>query len=346
MKQLIFALPGDPQTRTGGYHYARRLIAGLDALGWRVELLRLPDVLADPLRVAEANRLLADTAPGVPVLVDGLALGVLPEAAEAVARRGPLVGLVHHPLAEETGLAAATAAYLRGLERAALAHTALVLVSSPCTARSLAADYAVPATRIVVAEPGVDPAPLAEGTGRPFTLLSVGSLTPRKGHRVLLEALERVSLEDWRLTVAGSPERDPDEARALQRRAADLRHSRRICFAGEVDDGTLAQLYRAADLFVLPSFHEGYGMVFTEALARGLPVLATRAGAIPETVPAGAGWLVPPGDADALAEALGRLLCDPAAYAGLRAGAQAARARLARWTETARRAAAALETLA
>lgn len=345
MKRLIFALPGDPDTRTGGYLYDKRLLAELRRRGWTVELLRLPDVIADTAGVAEATRRLASIPPDLPVMIDGLALGVLPEAAAAVAARGPLIALVHHPLAEETGLTPERAARLRALERAALQPVHAVVATSPATARSLTADYDVAAHRIAVAVPGVDPAPLAEGTGNPFTLLSVGSLIPRKGHAVLLQALERISFVHFQLSIVGSPERDPREAKRLQELAAGLRHSSRISFAGEVDDGRLAQLYRAADLFALPSFHEGYGMVLTEALARGLPIVATTAGAIPETVPAAAGRLLPPGDAAALAAALETLMTDPQAYAGLQAGARAARRALPRWEETADRVARVLEAL-
>lgn len=345
MKRLIFALPGDPDTRTGGYLYDKRLLADLGRRGWTVELLTLPDVITDMTKVAEASRRLASIPSDLPVMIDGLALGVLPEAAAAVAARGPLIALVHHPLAEETGLTQARANQLRDLERAALKPAHAVVATSPATARSLAADYDVPAKRIAVAVPGVDPAPLAEGTGDPFTLLSVGSLTPRKGHAVLLQALERVSFVHFQLSIVGSLERDPKEAKRLQELAAGLRHSSRISFAGEVDEGRLAQLYRAADLFVLPSFHEGYGMVLTEALACGLPIVATTAGAIPETVPRAAGRLLPPGDPAALAATLETLMTDSQAYATLRAGARAARRDLPRWEETADRVAGVLETL-
>jgi glycosyltransferase involved in cell wall biosynthesis len=350
VRHLVFALPGDPETRTGGYIYDKRLVAGLRALGWQVELLILPEVLGRPQTVApaiaEAARRLTAAPPGVPVMVDGLALGALPEAAAAVAARGPLIALVHHPLAEETGLSAAAASALRASERAALRHAAAAVVTSPATARGLAADYGMPPERIVVAVPGVDPAPLAEGTGTPFALLSVGSLTPRKGHRMLLQALDAIECTTWHLTIVGSPRRDRQEAEALQTLAAESRHSRRIAFAGEAEASKLTHLFRAADLFVLPSFHEGYGMVLTESLAHGVPVVATTAGAIPETVPKGAGRLVPPGDARALAAVLAELMRAPAAYAELRAGARAARERLPRWRDTAATVAAALERLA
>jgi len=335
-RRLIFALPGDPETRTGGYIYDKRLAEGLRALGWTVESLRLPQVLGRPDAVAHAHAQLVRVPDGVPVMIDGLALGVLPEAAAAVAARGPLIALVHHPLALETGLSRADFEALARSERAALAHANRVVVTSTATAKALVADYGVSRDRIAVALPGVDAADTAIGCRAPFTLLSVGSLTPRKGHAVLLAALSLLERSDWRLRIAGSPRHDPAQAARLQGLAAESSHSKRISFEGEVDSATLARLYRDADLFVLPSFHEGYGMVLAEALARGLPIVATNAGAIPQTVPADAGLLVPPGDPDALAAALERAMGDGQTYAGLRAGAMAARARLPRWDDAAR----------
>ncbi len=346
MRKLVFALPGDPETLTGGYIYDKRLIAGLRELGWDVELLRLPEVLGQPAAIPRAEQLLGGLPRGVPAIVDGLALGVLPGAAAAVAARGALVALVHHPLAEETGVAPAAAAALRESERAALAWAAVAIATSATTARSLTEAYGVPAARVSVARPGVDPAPLSDGTGSPVALLSVGTLTPRKGHAVLLGALERISATNWHLTLVGSDQRDTAEAKRIRRLAANSRHCARLCLAGEVDAGTLARLFHEADLFVLPSYHEGYGMAFAEALARGVPVVATCAGALPETVPPAAGRLVSPGDVGALAEELRRLIAEPQARAALRAGAVAARADLPSWRDTAASVSDLLESLA
>jgi glycosyltransferase involved in cell wall biosynthesis len=94
---------------------------------------------------------------------------------------------------------------------------------------------------------------------------------------------------------------------------------------GAVSSEQLANLYAAADLFVLASRFEGYGMAYAEAIAHGVPVIGTNAGAIPETVPAGAGVLVAPDDVDALAAALRRLIENPDERERLAAGARAVR---------------------
>lgn len=342
MTALHFVLPGDPETRTGGFIYDARIIAGLQARGLEVAVHALPDGFPEPpAAVLEAAAaLFAGLPDGARVVVDGLALGVLPEIVRPHAERLELIALVHHPLAAENGLAPARQEELFALEQAALTLTPQVITTSRNTAESLA-PYGVAAARITAVPPGVDPAPLARGSraqgseGGPLALLTVGSLVPRKGHEVLLTALAQLAELDWRLTCAGSLARDPALVARLRSLCAESGLAERVDFRGEVADAELERLYDGADLFVLASLYEGYGMVYTEAVARGLPVIATRTGGVPEAVPAGAGILVPPGDAAALAETLRRVIGEPEAYAQLRAGARAARASLADWNASA-----------
>ena len=122
----------------------------------------------------------------------------------------------------------------------------------------------------------------------------------------------------------------------IEKTITDLGLAERVTLVGEQDDDGLAKFYDGADLFVLASHHEGYGMVLTEALARGLPIISTTAGAIPETVPAAAGRLVSPGDAHALAEALRQVLTDRGCYRRLADGAAVARGTLTSWRDAAR----------
>jgi glycosyltransferase involved in cell wall biosynthesis len=161
-----------------------------------------------------------------------------------------------------------------------------------------------------VALPGTDPAPVAAGPGEGAAphLLCVGSVTPRKGQDLLAGALARVRDLSWTCTCVGSLDRDADFAAQVTARIADEGLGDRVRMVGEVDDATLADLFHHSSLFVLPSWYEGYGMALSEALARGLPVVSTSGGAIPETVPDEAGLLVPPGDEGAFAAALRKLL--------------------------------------
>jgi glycosyltransferase involved in cell wall biosynthesis len=242
---------------------------------------------------------------------------------------------VHHPLALESGLDAATRARLRASETAALAHARAVVATSERTARDLAG-WGVTPDRIVVVEPGTERAPLARGSASasaPVSILCVATLTPRKGHDLLLDALASLTAHAWRLVCVGSAERSAPTASGLRAQAARLGLTDRIDWRGELPDDSLAAAFDAADLFVLPARHEGYGMAVAEALARGLPVVATRTGAVPELVGDGAGLLVPPDDVDALTAALGRMLADPATRARHAAGAARVRERLPSWRD-------------
>jgi len=272
---------------------------------------------------------------------------VLDALAHAHAQRLRWVALVHHPLALETGLAAAQRLALQHSEMRALAAARGVIVTSPFTARHLGADFGVPPERIAVVEPGTEPAPLASGSADDgLSLLCVATITPRKGHALLAEALAGLKDRPWTLHCAGSLTMDPACADALARTIARHGLEQRIVMHGEQDEAGLRKLYQHADAFVLPSFHEGYGMALAEAIAHGLPVISTRAGAIADTVPPEAGLLVPPGDLPALRAALQRLLDDAPWRAQLGAGARAARTRLPGWADSSARFAQALQRFA
>jgi len=342
---VVFVVPGDLDTRTGGYAYDRHIIGGLRDAGWTVDVLALADGFPwpDAAALADAAERIAGLPGGSLVVVDGLAFGALPELAARHAQRLAWVALVHHPLALETGLGEAQRRQLLDSERRALAAARRVIVTSHATARALQRDYGVPPARIHVVEPGTVPAAAHERpAGDGLSLLCVAAVTPRKGHGVLIDALAGLQDRAWTLRCVGSLARSPDTVHALRHAIAAHGMAQRVHLDGEVDADRLARHYAQADAFVLPSFHEGYGMALAEAMAHGLPVVSTTAGAIPDTVPAGAGVLVPPGDVPALRAALARLLDDPAWRASLARGARAAGARLPGWREAAARFAEAL----
>jgi len=347
MPRLEFVLPGDPETRTGGYEYDRRVVAGLRALGWTVRVHALPGAWPSPSAAerADAARQFAALPDGARVLVDGLAFGALPDIAAAQAARLRLVALVHHPLAEETGLAPAAAERLASAERAALGAARHVIVTSAPTAVALAA-YGVEPARCVVIEPGTDAAPQARGSGSADSLLlMVATLTPRKGHALLFEALAGLTDRAWRLECVGSDQRDPATAAALRAQIAASGLADRITLRGETGPDDLAAAYDGADLFVWPSLYEGYGMALAEALARGLPVVATRVGAAAALVGDDAGLLVTPADVAALRAALARWLDEPGLRRQCAAGAARARERLPRWEQASTDLARVLEAL-
>lgn len=344
----VFAYPGDLDTPTGGYAYDRRLIAGLETLGWQITRLPLGDGFPAPDTTvrAEAYARLAAQPAGIPLIVDGLALGVLPAIATHLAPAHELVAMLHHPLALESGLTTERAAELADSERRALAACRLVLTNSHTTAGILRRDFAVPESRIVIAVPGTDPAPLAELRPRDEVhLLSVGTLTPRKGHDLLIAALADLQHLRWRLTIVGDDSRDPATAASLRAAIAAAGLAGRITLTGAVAPEALPHHYLAADLFVLASRYEGFGMVYSEAIAHGLPVLGTRAGAIAEAVPDQAGLLVEPESVPALRDALAQLIGMPDQRLALAQRARHAAATLPRWQDTAAIVSAALARL-
>jgi glycosyltransferase involved in cell wall biosynthesis len=335
---LYVVIPGDLEIRTGGYGYDRRIIAGLRDRGWRVDVLRLDDSFPVPTAAARAHasQVLAGIPDGSAVLVDGLALGALPVEVEREAGRLKIVALVHHPLAEETGIDPRLAASLKISESRALAAVRSVVVTSRTTATRLR-DYGVGPNRITVAEPGTDPAPLARGSGKPseVALLCVATLTPRKGYELLMSALAAIPAQNWRLTCAGSLDRDAPTVARVFEQVRDSRFENRISFVGDLDAAAVAVEYDRADVFVLPTLYEGYGMVVAEALARGLPVVSTATGAILGLVGTEAGIVVPPGDLPAFTDALSRVIVDPGLRERLADGARRVRQRLPTWDASA-----------
>ncbi len=347
MPAAVFVVPGSIDTRTGGSLYDRRMAEGLRWRGWDIAVVELAGEFPQPTAaaVAGAAKALAAIPDGSPVVMDGLALSALPDLIERETARLRVVALVHLPLAADVSIDADIRTRLAAAERRALDASALIVVTGMATL-GLLAQYALPRGRVVVVEPGTDPAPLARGSGGPgVCLLCAATVNFGKGHDVLLSALAAVPSQEWRLTCAGSLTRDPvtaDRARGL---VQQLELTDRVTLAGELNADALAACYDAADVFVLATRRETYGMAVAEALARGLPVVSTTTGAIPELVGPGAGLLAPPGDAKAFASALARVISDVDLRARLAAGARAVRDRLQTWEVAAARMEAALQAV-
>jgi glycosyltransferase involved in cell wall biosynthesis len=348
-RAAAFAIPGDIATLTGGYIYERRLLEGLREIGHDVRHIELGASFPDPTSadMADAVARLAALDPERVLILDGLVHGSIDPAGLSRVR-SPIVAMIHHPLALESGLTAERREHLYRTERENLALARHVLVPSPHTASILSADYGVSRERITIARPGTDrPArasPRKSERAGPPVILSVGILHPRKGHDVLLNALSRIVDRDWLAVIVGYAH-DPVHAGELEalRRSLDL--VERVRFAGRVSGQELEALYGNASVFALATRYEGYGIVLDEALAHGLPIVTCRTGAVPDTVPSGAGVLVPVDDPGALAEALAELLDDDGRRRRFAdASAEAGRA-LPAWLDTARTAGRVLDRL-
>ena len=347
MSSLHLIVPAgfeDPARPSGGNAYDRRIALGLAAAGWSVQVHEVDG--SWPWPDAESLGYLAATVRGLPdralVLLDGLVASPAPGALIPEAERLRLVVLVHMPLGQ------GARDEVRRREGAVLRAAASVVTTSAWARRVLLELYRLPGERVHVAEPGVDPAELAPGTETAGALLSVAAVIPGKGHDVLLEALAPLAGLGWECRCVGSLDRDPVFVQRVRRRVLDAGLHERVRFPGPQTEADLAGSYAAADVLVLPSRAETYGMVVSEALARGLPVVAADVGGVPEALGHGAGGerpglLVPPGDPVALAGALRAWLEDEGLRRRLRAAARERRHSLGDWVTTASAVAGVLE---
>jgi glycosyltransferase involved in cell wall biosynthesis len=334
--EVHLIVPGSIEQRSGGSIYDRRMADGLRGRGWRVVVHELrvrgpiegtwveraagaqpgrtPQGLDAP-RDASMGSLLDEALAGLPdgalVVVDGLASRASPASIRSARDRLRLLVLVHLLAADDPGLAPADRAELDALERQGLAASSGVIASTPLVARLLS-ELGIDPARVRTAPPGNDPAPEATGPppGAPPQLLCVAAVIPGKRQDLLVRALARLGDLPWTCVVAGSLTRDVAYAASVRAQVHDAGLADRIFFPGELDRDALGTLYLASSVFVLPSAFETYGLVLVEAMARGLPIVATRVGAIPDTVPADAGILVAPADDADLAGAVRSLLED------------------------------------
>ncbi|MFI7123539.1 glycosyltransferase family 4 protein [Amycolatopsis sp. NPDC049868] len=348
MSGLHVVLPNDIDdlsAPSGGNVYDRRLCDGLADEG--VAVHEIPVRGNWPCPDSEARKVLArklaELPDGATVLLDGLVACGVPEVVVPAAQRLAIAVLVHLPLADETGLSPSLAAELDRLERETLGAVDAVVATSDWAARRLIGHHGLAPHRVHVVPPGVDRAEVASGSLGGTHLVCVANVTPRKGQGLLADALKSLKDLPWSCECVGAIRRETRYVERLRRHTL----GDRFALTGPRSGEALEATYAAADLLVLPSRAETYGMVVTEALAHGIPVLATAVDALPDTLgqaPDGSvpGLLVPGEDVNALAAALRRWLTEPELRDRLRASARLRRETLTGWDETARGVAAVL----
>ncbi|MPZ83768.1 MAG: glycosyltransferase [Actinophytocola sp.] len=333
---------------SGGNTYDRRMC---DVLGPRLRAVTLPGKWPTPDAAASCalDGALANVPDGSVVLLDGLVACGVPHVVAPHARRLRLAILLHLPLGDETGLPADHAERLDAKERETVRAVAAVIATSAWAGRRIVEHHGLRMEKVHVVPPGTDPAPLATGSDG-SRLLCLGSITPRKGQDVLAEALAGIVDLPWTCECVGSVRRDPGYVERLRGLITWHGLTGRMSLAGALPDADLRTAWAETDLLVLPSRGETFGMVVTEALARGIPVLTTDVDALPDTlgrtqddgVP---GILVPADDAPALSEALRRYLTRPMLRDRLRTAARERRRRLEDWDAAAGRLAGVLAQL-
>jgi len=342
VRTVHFVVPDgvdDHSRPSGGNTYDRRVSSGLNALGWSVVEHEVPGTWPQPSGSALA--VLATVIGALPdravVLIDGLIASAVPEVLLPHAERLRLVALVHMPLGHQTLSNQTDDAGDR--ERRVLSAATAVVTTSDWTRRLLESLYGLNPQRLRVCRPGAESAALAAGTAAGGILICVAAVIPAKGHDVLVDALSTIADLEWDCVCVGTLERNANFVAGTLRQVRELGLNSRISFPGPRVGDELARTYVAADLMVLASRAETYGMVLTEALAHGLPVIATSVGGVPEAVGHDDGGLVPgilcpPDNAIAFGQALRSWLSDADLRSRLRQGARERRATLAGWDVT------------
>lgn len=337
MKRVTAVVPGPLATRTGGSIYDRRIVEGLRARRWTVPVIEL-DAVAHPLAppIYTSPPKFSAIPDETVVLIDGLVFGTMPHIIEHEAWRLRFVPIVHMPLANTPGLTRGEGAWLSNLERRAMQHARHIVVTGN-KSKAAVQDLAgwTDDTRITRIPPGADRRDQSDWSRPESTrlwLLCVANLTPGKGHEILLKALAETTDIDWTLACAGSESLDPQTAVRLRKLADDLGIASRVLWRGELGDAALDDAYATADLFVLPTRSETYGMAVADAIAHGLPVISTRTGEIPSIV-GDAGLLAEPGDAAGFAALVREVVSEAALRQTLRERARKAAERLPTWDQ-------------
>jgi glycosyltransferase involved in cell wall biosynthesis len=330
--RIAFVTVGDTNRLTGGYLYNARVISVVRGMGVVVEEI-VPCGASPEEQEEAADRLglLLDPSEFDVIVVDALARIVCEPHLDRWREERPVVAMVH-----ELPSVADEDASSREHEEPLLRSERLISVSDH--GRSVLKDRGVPDARIRVVPPGSDRLPRndADPVSRDGEVhaLCVSQWIPRKGILDLVRAWTLRERPDATLELVGETDADSAYAACVHAAIAAERDAS-ITVSGPVDDAALAAAYAAADLFVLPSRYEGYGVVYAEALAHALPVIACETGPVPELVGEDSALLVPPRDVEALSEALDLLINDADLRDRMSAAARRRALVLPRWEDAA-----------
>jgi glycosyltransferase involved in cell wall biosynthesis len=333
---LFFVVPDaidDPARVSGGNIYDQRVRAGLRKSGWDVRVVLVPDGSGDP-----GARTFSDLPDGALVLVDGLIAVHNSEALAAQSSRLRIV-LLAHMVASVVGEAIPPGTQDRTIadrERQALSAATRIIATSEWTrAELISRDLARPGS-VVVAQPGTEPAEATVASRSGGRMLCVGVVAPHKGQDLMVAALANLTeIDGWSCSLVGSLDVAPTFVDELMRTIRSSRLTTRTSLVGVLTGRELDREFGRADLIVVPSRIESFGMVVAEAGARGIPVVATRVGGITEaTSDSAAAILVPADDPWALEVVLRQWLVSPERRGDLKTAALEARGTARTWSTT------------
>lgn len=317
---IRFLVPGNVRHGSGGNKYNAKLAEHLTALGASVETVTVDGdwPVGSP---ADRQRFAQALDGGTTVIADGLVASGAPEEIAGAVKAGTKVWILSHMALAEHG----------DLESKALAAAIGIICPSVHSAAELQAKHG--SLDIAVATPGAEPADLSAGS-QPKHIVAVAALLPNKDQAHLVEALSQIKDLPWTAALIGSEEADP--AYAAEVRAAVEHHAlqNRIRVTGELTGTSLEEQWHQADLSVLLSHSESFGMVVTESLAHGVPVLVRQGtGAVEALGGTGAGAAWDP--REALADTLRSWLTDVEIQGSWHENAILARDNLSGWDNTA-----------
>lgn len=313
---VYFLISGNLHSLTGGYLYNTHIINGLKGMGHRVDILGTDWHWKDSDSLEKICRYNLEKLPhGTCIVVDSLLLASLHHIVQEFGDRLMFLGLIHLPASYD--ILSGVHGELAVEELVALNHMRRVIVTGRFTF-DLLCNAGLDSDKIRIVEPGTERFPRKKQYKLvPSELLYIANYSALKAQDVLIRALCRITAWDWTLHLYGDMERDREYTASVRSLIQQLKMEHKIIMHGIVERLEISSVFLNADLFVMPSLFESYGMALSESLAHGLPVVTTSAGNIPYTVPAGMGLLTEPGDEEQLADAIRSLFDDPARYSAL-----------------------------
>jgi glycosyltransferase involved in cell wall biosynthesis len=317
---LYFLITGNLHSLTGGYLYNTHMINGLKEKGYTVNVLATDWQWKDIDELEKICRYNLEKLPhGTCIVVDSLILASLHQIIQEFRKRLIFLGLIHLPSSYD--ILSGVQGELAREELIALDHVRQVIVTGRFTF-DLLCHAGLNPVKIRIVEPGTDLFPRKKRyKAVPSELLCISNYSSLKAQDMMIRALYRLADRDWTLHLYGSMDRDREYTASVRSLIQQLKMEHRIYMHGIVERDEISGVFLNADLFLLPSLFESYGMVLTESLAHGIPVVTTLAGNLPCTVPAGMGLLIEPGNEEQLAEAICSLFDDPKKYSNLCAAA-------------------------